>query len=104
MHIQGVTNQAAEDDAFANNGLFVGAHATAAHGSAVLIEGPDGDLSHLATNSLTTPVTSVNEPMLCCGNPNSPDQSEPRDYNAEEIEIMTDLGYTPNALAVPEPA
>jgi hypothetical protein len=101
--VTGITNAAALDDALANSALFNGANTVAQYGAAVPIQGPDGDLSHLGTDAFTIPTTTVNGLMLCCGNPNSPDQSEPRNYNLAEIGIMTDLGYTPTA-AVPEPS
>jgi hypothetical protein len=104
--VTGALNDAALNDALANNALFAGSNATALNGSPVTIQGAGGDLSHLGTNQFTIPTTTVNALMLCCGNPNSPDQSEPRDFNSAEIGIMRDLGYTAVApvSAVPEPS
>lgn len=109
----GMINSAAYADAELNNALFTGANAVAANGGAgVSIQGRGGDpaafsgaLSHLGTNAFSAPVggsPNDNALMLCCGGLNV--TGEPRDYNAVEIGILTDLGYTRVAVNdVPEP-
>lgn len=99
--VTGVVNQAALADATANGALFAGPNAIARYGAPVPIQGPDGALSHLGTDAFSFPTSSQNALMLCCGG--LVNSFEPRDYNAAEIGIMTDLGYTAVA-AVPEPS
>ena len=96
----GKTDQAAYQDALVNGALFNGAHAVAGYGAAVAIAGAEGELSHLATHEFSSPQVPQNALMLCCGGENV--QFEPRNYNAAEIGILTDLGYT-RVSAVPEP-
>ena len=100
-------------DASLNNALFTGANAIAANGGVgVSIQGQSGDptafsgaLSHLGTNAFSAPIGGSpldNALMLCCGGLNVKGQG--RVYNAAEVGIMRDLGYTPNAVNdVPEP-
>ncbi len=97
--ITGLVNQAALADATANGALFAGPNAIARYGAPVPIQGPDGALSHLGTTAFSFPTSSQNALMLCCGG--LVNSFEPRDYNAAEIGIMADLGYT--LTPVPEP-
>ncbi len=92
----GMTDQAAYQDALANGALFKSTHA-----GSIAIAGAEGELSHLATHEFSSPQVPQNALMLCCGGENI--QFEPRDYNAAEIGVLTDLGYTA-VSAVPEPA
>lgn len=95
-----LVNAAAYSDAQTNGGAFGGANAVAAWGVLVPLV-KSTDISHLDTDTFSSPNVPVNALMLCCGGANV--QGEPRDYNAAEIGIMTDLGYT-KVAAVPEPS
>ena len=64
-----------------------------------------GGLSHLGTVEFSAPVggsPDMNALMLCCGGLNV--TGEPRDYNAAEVGILADLGYSQVTTAVPEPS
>lgn len=95
-----LVNAAAYSDAQTNGGAFSGANAIAAWGVLVPLV-KSTDISHLDTDAFSSPNVPVNALMLCCGGANV--QGEPRDYNAAEIGIMADLGYT-RVAAVPEPS
>lgn len=102
-----LVNQTAYNNASGNLALFAGSNA-----GSVTIQGQDpgtgadGALSHLGTAQFSAPPggsPEQNALMLCCGGLNI--QGEPRDYNAAEIGILADIGYTRNAVgAVPEPS
>ena len=96
----GVLNTDAVQDALANGAFFVGANAVTAYGGSVPISGPDGLLNHLDTFAFSSPEVPQNALMLCCGGLNV--QFEPRDYNATEVGILADLGYT--LAPIPEPS
>ncbi len=90
-------------DAQMEGGLFNGAKAALAWGSPVPLV-KDVDISHLDTATFSSGAggsVPQNALMLCCGGANDP--FAPRDYNAAEIGILADLGYT-QAAAVPEPS
>ena len=87
-------NNNAVADARANGGCFVGANALAANGAPVKLVA-DPDQSHLDTATFPT---SMMKPDRDFG------PQEARDYNAVELGILTDLGYTRQAVnGVPEP-
>ncbi len=90
-----LVNTAAYFDSAANGGTFSGANAIAAWGSPVPTN-VSPDISHLNQDAFSTPQVPVNALMRGTGQP--PDLTVPRDYNAAEVGILTDLGYT----AVPE--
>ncbi len=96
-----ITNDAAFNEAKLNGALFSGPSAIAGYGSPVPIEGGFGAISHLATHEFSSPTSPQNALMLCCGGENV--QFEPRDFNAAEIGILTDIGYR-RVAAVPEPS
>ena len=101
----GAVDTAALADAQANNALFSGPKTIAGYGSGAPIQGPGGDLSHLGTAAFSAPVggsPDQNGLMLCCGGLNV--TGEPRDYNAAEIGILADLGYSTVPTAIPEPS
>lgn len=87
-------NNGAVADARANGGCFVGANAVAANGGPVQLYA-DPDQSHLDEFTFST---SMMKPLRDYG------PQEARDYNAVELGILTDLGYTRQAVnGVPEP-
>ena len=87
-------NNNAVADARANGGCFVGANALAANGGPVKLVA-DPDQSHLDTDTFPF---SMMKPNRDYG------PQEARDYNAVELGILTDLGYTRQAVnGVPEP-
>jgi hypothetical protein len=99
----GAVDLAALADAQATNALFSGPNAIAGYGIGAPIQGPGGDLSHLGTVAFSAPVGGTadqNGLMLCCGGLNVTGQG--REYNAAEIGILKDLGYTA-VEAIPEP-
>ncbi len=109
--ITGLINSGVFDDAALNNGLFIGANALAANGGVgASIQGQDGDaaafsgaLSHLGSNAFSAPMGGSplnNALMLCCGGNFVTGQG--RVYNAAEVGILADLGYS-RVGSVPEP-
>ena len=93
-------------NALTNGALFIGPNAVVAYGAGVPIQGmqgargDDGVLNHLGTDAFSSPTISQNALLLCCGGANV--QFEPRDYNATEVGILADIGYS--LAPVPEPS